>query len=46
MAPDGSSISLRGLRPDVQVNRAALILSEQNGDSADLILQRGLALLR
>jgi carboxyl-terminal processing protease len=46
MAPDGSSISLRGLRPDVQVNRAALILSEQNGDSADLIMQRGLALLR
>jgi carboxyl-terminal processing protease len=46
MAPDGSSISLRGLRPDVQVNRAALMLSEQNGDPVDIILDRGRALLR
>lgn len=44
--PTGESIMETGVRPDVAVNRAALVLNEQNGEDAeDLILKRGIGVL-
>ena len=44
--PKGEPIAESGVKPDVAVNRAALALNEQNGNEEDLILQRGLAILK
>lgn len=44
--PKGEPITKNGVKPDVAVNRAALALSQQNGEEEDLILQRGLGILR
>lgn len=44
--PNGSSIVDTGVRPDVAVSRAALALNEQNGKEQDLILEKGIGILR